>query len=66
MEKGQQTKQERLARLEEELQELKSTLPEHCYGTEGYISVHRATPAHWQKVEELEEEISRLKKELGL
>jgi hypothetical protein len=66
MEKGQQTKQERLARLEEELQELKSTLPEHCCGTEGYISVHRATPAHWQKVEELEEELSRLKKELGL
>jgi len=66
MEKDQETKQERLARLEEELQELKSTLPEHCYGTEGFISVHRATPAHWQKVEEIEEEIGRLKKELGL
>ena len=66
MEKDQETKPERLARLQEELNELKSTLPEHCYGTEGYISVHRATPAHWQRVEELEEEITRLKKELGL
>jgi len=66
MEKDQQTKPERLARLQEELHELKSTLPEHCYGTEGYISVHRATPAQWQKVEEIEEEISRLKEELGL
>jgi hypothetical protein len=66
MEKDKATKPERLARLQEELNELKSTLPEHCYGTEGYISVHRATPAHWQKVEELEEEISKLQKELGL
>jgi len=66
MEKDQETRQERLARLEEELQELKSTLPEHCYGTEGYISVHRATPAHWQKVEEIEEEISKVRKDLGL
>jgi HPt (histidine-containing phosphotransfer) domain-containing protein len=66
MEKDQETRQERLARLEEELQELKSTLPEHCYGTEGYISVHRATPAQWQSIEETEEEIARLKKELGL
>ena len=66
MEKDKATKPERLARLQEELNELKSTLPEHCYGTEGFISVHRATPAHWQKVEELEEEISKLQKELGL
>jgi hypothetical protein len=66
MEKDKETKQARLARLEKELQELKATFPEHCYGTEGYISVHRATPAHWQKIEELEEEISALKRETGL
>ena len=48
----------------EQLAELKDTLPEHCYGTEGYVSDHRATPEHWQKIEDLEEEIKKLKAEL--
>ena len=44
---------------------MKATLPEHCYGTKGYIGVHHATPAHWQKIEEVEEEISRLNAEIA-
>lgn len=65
MAKGQETKEQKLARLETELKDLKATLPEHCYGTKGYIAVHRATPTHWQKIEDLEEEIKKLKTELG-
>ena len=60
-----ETKEEALARLEEELKEYKRTLPEHCYGTKGYIGVHRATPEHWQKMEDIEDRIKELKKELG-
>jgi hypothetical protein len=63
MTKAEETREEELARLERELTELKATLPEHCYGTKGYIGVHRATPAHWQKIEELEERIRQLKEE---
>ena len=59
-----ESNQEKLDRLEDELKQLKSTLPEHCYGKEGYISVHRATPEHWQKIEDIEEEIKKLKVEL--
>ena len=61
----QETNAEELTRLEEELKELRRTLPEHCYGTEGYIGVHRATPRHWQEIEETEERIEQLKAELG-
>ena len=64
MAKPDQTKQARLARLEKELADLKETLPEHCHGTDGYISDHRASPEHWQKIEDLEEEIEKLKAEL--
>jgi hypothetical protein len=59
-----ETKQQQLARLEQELKDLKTTIPEHCYGTKGYIGVHRATPAHWQKIEDAEERIQQLKAEL--
>ena len=58
-----ETKQEKLARLEEELKELKAVLPEHCYGTKGYTDVHHASAAHWQKIEEIEEQIEKLKAE---
>ncbi|MBI5396034.1 MAG: hypothetical protein HZA91_12125 [Verrucomicrobia bacterium] len=60
-----ETKEDRLARLEKELANLKRLLPEHCYGTQGYISVHRATPSQWQKIEDTEEAIKKLKAELG-
>jgi archaellum component FlaC len=59
-----ETKKERLSRLEQELKELKATLPEHCSGTAGYVSVHHASTAHWQKIEDLEEEIAKLRAEL--
>ena len=65
MDNKQETKQQKLARLEQELKDLKGTLPEHCYGTDGHISVHRATPEHWQKIEDTEEQIKKLKAELG-
>jgi len=60
MEKSEKESVKRLAQLREDLRELKATLPEHCAGTREYISVHRATPAHWQKIEEIEEEIKAL------
>ncbi len=60
------TKEEELAELERQLDDLKKTLPEHCYGTKGYVGVHRATPEHWQKIEDTEERIKELKAELGL
>jgi len=66
MSKKPETKEEELARLQQELKDLQSTLPEHCYGTKGYIGVHRATPQHWQKVEEAEERIKQLEAELSL
>jgi hypothetical protein len=60
-----ETKPEQLARLEKELSQLKETLPEHCHGTDGYISDHRATPEQWQKIEDLEDQIGKLKAEVG-
>ena len=60
-----ETKQERLARLQQELTDLKAALPEHCHGADGYISDHRASPDHLEKIELLEEEIQGLKAELG-
>ena len=65
MPQEQETKEQRLARLEDELKQLKVTFPEHCYGREGYISVHRATPEHWQRIEDTEDEIEKLKAELN-
>ena len=62
---SEETKEERLSRLEQELKELKATLPEHCSGTKGYVSVHHASTAHWQRIEETEEQIARLKADLG-
>ena len=65
MEANEQTKKERLIKLEEQLADLKARLPEHCHGQDGYISDHRATPEQWQKIEDTEEEIKALKAELG-
>jgi hypothetical protein len=59
------TKREKLAKLEEALKDLKSKLPEHCAGRTGYVSVHHASLAHWQKIEELEDEIRALKKDMA-
>lgn len=56
-----ETMQAKLTRLQAELNDLKTTLPEHCAGRTGFISVHHASLAHWQKIEELEEEIKSLK-----
>ena len=64
MERDDKTKQERLVELEGKLADLKARLPEHCHGQDGYISDHRATPEHWQRIEDLEEEIAALKAKL--
>lgn len=61
-----ESREDKLARLEEQLKGLKATLPEHCAGTREYISVHRATPAHWQLIEDVEEQIECLKAELSV
>ena len=58
-----ETYEEKLARLKQELQRLKSTLPEHCSGTETYVGTHAASAAHWLKIEELEEEIKKMEAE---
>ena len=58
-----ETNKEKLARLKQELQRLKSTLPEHCSGTETYVGTHAASAAHWLKIEELEEEIKKMEAE---
>ena len=55
------SKAEGLKKLTEKLEELKSRLPEHCSGTEGYVGVHRASPELLQKIEDLEERIKELK-----
>lgn len=56
-----ETPQEELTRLETELKELRKTMPEHCYGTKGYVCTHRATPKHWELIESTEERIKELK-----
>ena len=61
---GKETNAEKLSRLKQELKRLKSTLPEHCSGTESYISTHRASAAQWLKIEDIEEEIRKLEAEL--
>ena len=60
-----ESKVEELSRLEQELADLKAMLPEHCSGTQSYVSAHRASPAHWQRIEDLEEEIKKLKAQLS-
>jgi hypothetical protein len=60
-----ETKEQCLERLQQELRDLKSKLPEHCAGTNQYISTHRTNLTHWQKIEDTEDAIAKLKKELG-
>jgi len=64
--KDEEDKKARLAKLQETLKDLKDTLPEHCAGRTEFISVHHASLSHWQKIEELEDEIKALQKELSV
>ena len=64
MNEDSETKTEELARLKQELKDLQSTRPEHCYGTKGYVGVHRSTPRHWEEMEDLEDRIQKLEAEL--
>ncbi len=66
MEKKEKIKQEKLVRLQRELENLKASLPEHCYGPKGYINIHRAKPEHLQKIEDIEDEIKKLRAELDM
>jgi uncharacterized protein YukE len=59
-------KKQELARIEERLKDLKSTLPEHCSGSGTYVDTHHASVAQWREIEEAEDAIKRLKAELGL
>lgn len=59
-----QTNEEKLVRLQQELKRLKATLPEHCTGREGYVGVHHASAAHWLKIEDIEEQIKKLKAQM--
>lgn len=60
-----ETNEEKLARVQQELKDLKATLPEHCSGTESYVSVHHASVPHWLKIEELEEQIKKLQAQMN-
>ena len=53
-------KESRLAELEERLADLKKRDPAHCYGTKGFVP-HSMTPRLYQEIEDLEDEIKRLK-----
>jgi len=57
----QQDKATRIAELEQELKDLKGTLPEHCSGTKGFVDAHRASAEHWQRIEDIEYELKKLK-----
>ena len=63
MDNKDESKQDKLARLQQELKNLKSSMPEHCSGHGGYVNVHRANPEQMQKIEDLEDEIDELKAE---
>jgi len=68
MEKGGVTmgKQERLNELKKKLDELRGRDPSHCSGTDTFVghTGHTMSPELFQKIEELEEEIKKLEKEL--
>jgi len=59
-------KQERLKELTTKLEELKGRDPSHCSGTETFVghTGHTISPELFQQIEDLEEEIKKLKKEL--
>ncbi len=65
MQQNNETAEERLSRLQQELADMQAKMPEHCHGQEGFISDHRATPEHWQRIEDLEEEIAALMAKLS-
>lgn len=52
-------KEKRLAELKTRLKELQKLDPSHCYGKNGFIP-HSMTPEHYQKVEDIEQEIKEL------
>ena len=58
-------KQERLKELTAKLEELKRRDPSHCSGTESFVghTGHTMSPELFQQIEDLEEEIKKLKKE---
>jgi hypothetical protein len=60
MKPGKETLQEELCRLEEELIDMRKTQPEHCYGTQRFIWVHRPTPEHRKLIEDTEDRITEL------
>lgn len=65
MDQNKQLKQDRLARFQEDLRELKAALPGRCSASKESAGAHDASPAHWQKIEDLEEEIKALAAELA-
>ncbi|MBM4348728.1 MAG: hypothetical protein FJ106_02405 [Deltaproteobacteria bacterium] len=59
-------KQEKLEELKAKLDELKGRDPSHCSGTDTFVghTGHTMSPELFQRIEELEEEIKKLEKEL--
>lgn len=48
---GNKTNEQKLSQLEQEFEELKAVLPEHCSGAKGYVGIHQASLMLWQKTE---------------
>lgn len=57
-------KAEKLAKLKEELKELQKHAPSHCSGTKSFVDHNNVSPALFEKIENLEEEIDKLEGEL--
>lgn len=59
-------KQKKLEELKAKLDELKGRDPSHCSGTDTFVghTGHTMSPELFQKIEELEEEIKKVEKEL--
>ena len=55
---------EKLAELKAQLKDLEGRNPAHCSDTRGYVG-HQLSAELFQKIEDLEEEISELERQLG-
>ena len=63
MDHSNESSKDKLARLQDELKDLKSLRTEHCSGTQEFMATHQTSIEHWQKIEDIEDEIKQLKAE---
>jgi archaellum component FlaC len=58
-------KRGQLEALKKKLEDLKKRRPEHCAGTEEFVGVNKMSPELIGEIEELEDQVEALEKELG-